>query len=353
MTLQLYILRQLLTALAFAITGMVMIAIPGLAISAIQRLGGAFIGPMLGFLPLLFIGLVPYLIPLGFLLSVVSTYGRLAAENEWTAMTAAGFSPLRLLLPGFAIAAVLGVVCCWLARDVEPRIAERKLDYRRGALVTGLQSLQPGRTKIQIGKFFLSARFRQDDVFRDVILNIPGEKGEPDQQLLADRLSYEMDGEFVFLHAEGARKIFGQDDAAIGNITIKRTLDSFGKGKPEKIRWKHRTSSELRAALERGDVPAEEVSRAYYDLHHRDASIATCVMFLLLGAPTGLLLRRGTQLGALACAVTYALLYFLLTLHFGRGLANAGFVAPWICAWGTAVLGSAAGLFLTWKVARA
>ena len=39
------------------------------------ELGGAFIGPMLGFLPLLFVGLVPYLIPLGFLLGTVSGSG--------------------------------------------------------------------------------------------------------------------------------------------------------------------------------------------------------------------------------------------------------------------------------------
>jgi lipopolysaccharide export LptBFGC system permease protein LptF len=352
-TLQLYILRQLLTALAFAITGMVMIAIPGLAISAIQRLGGAFIGPMMGFLPLLFVGLVPYLIPLGFLLSVVATYGRLAAENEWTAMAAAGFSPLRLLLPGFAIAAVLGLLSCWLARDVEPRIAERKRDYSRGALVQSLQTLAPGRTKLKLGDFFLSARHREEDMFRDVIVNIPGDEGEPDQQLLAQRLNYEIDDEMVSVHLEGARMIHGTHDAEVGNITIRRSLDSLGKGKPDKIRWKHRTSRELAAALERGEVPPEEASKATYDLHYRNASLAACVMFLLIGAPTGLLLRRGTQLGALACAVGYALLYFLLTLHFGRGLANAGVIAPWICAWATPVIGGVIGSYLTWKVARA
>lgn len=353
MTLQLYILRQLLTALAFAITGMVMIAIPGLAISAIQRLGGAFIGPMLGFLPLLFVGLVPYLIPLGFLLSVVATYGRLAAENEWTAMAAAGFSPLRLLVPGFAIAGVLGALSCWLARDVEPRIAELKLDYRRGALVQGLQTLKTGRTDIRIGRFTLFAQFREENVFRDVILNIPGEDGEPDQQLLADRLSHEIDGVDILLHAESARVIQGNRDFEVGNITVRRSLDSFGKGKPDRIRWKHRTSRELSAALARGEVPEDEARKAAYDLHYRNASVATCLMFLLLGAPTGLMLRRGTQLGALACAVGYALLYFLLTLHFGRGLANMGLIAPWICAWGTSLIGLGMGVYLTWRVARA
>ena len=69
MTLQLYILRQILIALVFSVGGMVVIAVPGLAVSAIQRLGGAFMGPILGFLPLEFVPLVPYILPIGFLLS--------------------------------------------------------------------------------------------------------------------------------------------------------------------------------------------------------------------------------------------------------------------------------------------
>jgi lipopolysaccharide export system permease protein len=353
LTLLVYILRQVVMALVFAVTGMVVIAVPGMAIGAIQRLGGAFIGPILGYLPLEFVGLVPYFIPLGFLLAVVSTYGRLAADNEWTAMSAAGFSPLRLLLPGVVVALGLGAASWYLATEVAPPVSLQKKQYRRGALVQGLQTLAPGRTQIRIGDFFLTSRFREENEFREVIVNIPGDDDEPDQQLLAERLSYEIDETHVVVVAHGARLIHGHQDAEVGTVTLRRSLDSlFGTAGSGRIRWKYLTNPQLTAALADGTVKAKEVAAARYVWHSRNESAATCLMFLLLGAPTGLLLRRGTQLGALAAAVGYALVYFLLTLRFGRVMAENGIVPAWVGAWGTTLLGILAGAWLTWKVAR-
>jgi lipopolysaccharide export system permease protein len=352
-TLQLYILRQVVTALVFAVTGMVVIAVPGMAIGAIQRLGGAFIGPILGYLPLEFVGLVPYFIPLGFLLAVVSTYGRLAADNEWTAMCAAGFSPLRLLLPGLLVALALGGASWWLATEVAPPVSLKKKEYRRGALVLGLQTLAPGRTQIRAGDFFLTSRFREGNEFREVIVNIPAGDGEEDQQLLAERLSYEIDDQFVVVHAQGARLIHGHQDAQVGNITLRRSLDSlFGAPRSGPIRWKYMTSTQLSEALANGDIPDKDVAAARYEYHGRNERLATCLMFLLLGAPTGLLLRRGTQLGALAAAVGYALVYFLLSLRFGRVMAENELLPAWVGAWSSTLLGCVAGLWLTWKVVR-
>lgn len=353
MTLQLYILRQIVAALVFAVLGMIVIAVPGMAIGAIHRLGGTFIGPLLGYLPLEFVGLVPYFFPLGFLLAVVSTYGRLAADNEWTAMCAAGISPLRLLLPGAIVAVVLGGASWWLATEVAPPVSLQKKEYRRGALVQSLQTLAPGRTQIRIGDFFLTSRFRDGNEFREVIVNIPGEDGEADQQLLAERLSYEIDEAYVVVHAQGARLIHGHQDAQMGNITLRRSLDSlFGTGPAKAVHWSYLTNPQLAAALERGDVEDEDVPAARYELHSRNERGATCLMFLLLGAPTGLLLRRGTQLGALAVAVGYALIYFLLSLRFGRVMAENEVLPAWIGAWASTMLGCIGGLVLTWKVVR-
>jgi lipopolysaccharide export system permease protein len=81
-------------------------------------------------------------------------------------------------------------------------------------------------------------------------------------------------------------------------------------------------------------------------VHRRYALSATCLLFLILGAPTGLILRRGTQLGALAAGVGYALLYYLLSMRFGKTLGESGTIPEWVAAWSTTVLGALAGLFL-------
>ena len=70
------------------------------------------------------------------------------------------------------------------------------------------------------------------------------------------------------------------------------------------------------------------------------------LMFLGLGAPTGLILRRGTQLGALAVAVGYALTYYLLSMRLGKELVREEVVPPAVGAWLAISIGFAAGAAL-------
>jgi lipopolysaccharide export LptBFGC system permease protein LptF len=352
-TLQLYILRQLLVGLVFSVGGMLVIAVPGMAIGAIQRLGGAFIGLILGYLPMEFVGLVPYFIPIGFLLAVVSTYSRMATDNEWTAMCMAGFSPLRLFVPGLVMAGLLGGVTWYMDTAVAPPVGKLKRDYRNSAIVRGIKSVAPGQTHVRIGDFVLSSRFREGNEFREAQINIPGADGQEDQQLLAERLSVEITDTELIVHTKGARWIHSNRDASLADFTIKRPINTlFGAAKVEEIKYKFLPNTRLRAELAAGRVPEAEVRGITYRMHDRDTKGALCLIFFLVGAPTGLLLRGGTQLGALASAVGFALIYYTLSLRIGLGLASMGAIPAWLAAWGTSVLGLSAGLLLTLKVMR-
>ena len=107
MTLQLYILRQLLVSIAFALAGIALFVLPTTLIQAIHKLEGVDLFVVLRYLPMVLVELVAYLLPMAFLLAVVATYGRLAAERELVAIKMAGIHPARLTLPALAIAVVL------------------------------------------------------------------------------------------------------------------------------------------------------------------------------------------------------------------------------------------------------
>jgi len=70
------------------------------------------------------------------------------------------------------------------------------------------------------------------------------------------------------------------------------------------------------------------------------------LVFLGLGASTGLLLRRGTQLAALAVAVGYALGYYMLSMRLGKELVRLGALPPAVGAWATVSLGAVCGVVL-------
>ena len=79
---------------------------------------------------------------------------------------------------------------------------------------------------------------------------------------------------------------------------------------------------------------------------------ASMLLFFLLGAPTGLILRRGTRLGALAIAVGYALAYYLLSMRLGKQLAFSETLPPAMAAWLTTAIGTLLGVFLMRKATR-
>lgn len=353
MTLQLYILRQLFQGLVYAVAGMILVAVPGMAIAAIQKVGGAFIGLVLGYLPMEFVDLIPYFIPIGFLLAVVSTYSRLSADNEWTSMVMAGFSPARLFLPGFGLALLLGGLTWYMGTEVAPPMGLLKKQYRNSAVVKGIKNLAPGRTQFRMGDFMISSRYREGNDFREAQINIPGREGQEDQQLLAERLTVEMTDTELVVHAQGARWIHTTRDASVENLTLRRRLDSlFGTEALENIPYKYLGSRDLRARLAAGEVIEVDVLAARHRLHDRDSMAAICLVFFLVGAPIGLTLSGGTQLGALASSVGFALVYYTVTLRFGRDLAAHGTIPPWLGGWGGAILGLTLGLVLTVRVFR-
>lgn len=356
MTLHRYIFRQLLWGTAFATGGMAFVAVPGLVVSAVQKLGGVGMGAALGYLPLVLVDLVPYLVPIAFLLTVVATYGRLAADNEWAAMNMAGFSPLRLALPAVLVATIMGAGTYYLVGYVSPHLSFVKRDYVKRAVVAGLKKIAPGRTKLNFPgtDFYMSARWREqggDQAFRDVLIHVPPEEGsdEEGETIRADWLTIRFQGNEMIVSMRDARRVHGDQDTFMGESVLTRNMDQVFAIDHDSGHWKFQNSARLREMIDHGEIHPRSLSIARIELHSRYATAATCLLFVLLGIPTGLLLRSGTRLGALATAVGYALLYYLLSMRMGKELAASGSIPEWLGAWSTTFLGVICGLGLARK----
>ena len=93
MTLFLYLLRQLAQATLFASVGLAFVVFPGVAVSAVHKLGGVSLGAVMQYIPMIGAELAPYLLSLGFLLGTVSTFGRLGSDREWICLLYTSPSP--------------------------------------------------------------------------------------------------------------------------------------------------------------------------------------------------------------------------------------------------------------------
>jgi lipopolysaccharide export system permease protein len=327
---------------------MFVLALPGVAVSAVHRLAGVELFSILMFLPIVLSGLVPYILPIGYLLALVSTYGRLAADREWTAIRMAGVHPLVIVRPALLLALVLGLPTYWLVAEKLPDIRRSERTYVGNALRETITNLAPGRTELSIGGFYLSAGYREGSDFLEAVIYLPAREDQEARTLLAERVHFEFTEREMRIYLKNARSVVGDVDLRIGDPVIQFPLEQVELDTSATFKsLRYRKSSEIERALATGGFEPERETPVRFEVHQRRAVSSTFLMFLLLGIPTGLLLRRGTQLGALSVAVGYALLYYVLSMRTGKLLVENAGLAPVFGAWMINAIGTLVGLYLT------
>jgi lipopolysaccharide export system permease protein len=113
--LQRYVLFELLRVFGLLVSALtIMLVVVGVAGEAAANGLGA--EQILKILPYIIPSLLPFTIPATLLLTVCVVYGRMAGDNEITALKAAGVNVLTLLLPSFVLAAVLSL-CTFILTD--------------------------------------------------------------------------------------------------------------------------------------------------------------------------------------------------------------------------------------------
>jgi lipopolysaccharide export LptBFGC system permease protein LptF len=381
-----YILSQLATAALLATLALFFVVFPATAVSAVQKLGGVSLGAVLRYIPMVGGELLPYLLSLGFLLGVVTTFGRLVADREWVAILMAGIHPARLLLPGLVVAGVMGGLTLVLVSEVSPTWKAEQGRFRVDALIQSFRSLAPGRSEIDFGKFYLAGVQRIGDTFYDVQIVVPNPDGTA-QHLVASSARVMLTDSHLGLALTGMATVKDEDTLANEAPTFWVALDSLVERRPKFLgSGGFRRSSELRAALRvdqglRADpelaarvaafdtqeygpgseskmiseegLLAPKLSHGYrFELHSRWARCLNFLVFLALGVATGLRLGGIKPLASFGAASGYAFVYYVLSMRLGKQLAASGKIEPLVAAWSADCLGLLIGGLWLWKELR-
>jgi lipopolysaccharide export LptBFGC system permease protein LptF len=342
--LHLYILRSILASFAFALGAIVVLAVPGVAVSAVARLPGVDTGTLLLFMPLLLSEFIPYVVPVCFLLAVIFTFGRLEADGEWTAIQMAGVHPWRALAPGLVLALVLALSTLWLLSEELPKICRAQKQYQIDASRTLFQNMSPGRTEVQFGKYYLSALARDGGDFLDVVIVAPRAEGGPPHKLVADRAHFEFREKDVLIYLTRPHTISGSYELRSSHPVIRIDLSQIQGGSTASMRsTRYKESSQLRELLGTEDLTPEKRTNYRFEIQQRRASASICMVFLLLGVPTGLRFWRRRQLLAIAAGVGYALVYYVLSMRLGHVLVEHGVFEAELGAWVLPIVGVLVG----------
>lgn len=359
MTLHLYILRQLLLALVFAVGALLFIALPGIAVNTVHKLPNVDAGILLQFLPLVLQSLAPYVLPLCFMLSIVAVFGRLAADKEWIAIQMSGMHPLKTLVTPFVVATGLGLLTFWMVSNELPQLKRRQKRLMVDAAASTIENIQPSKTSLRFRDFVMLASGRDPETgaFSGVYMRKPSGDGQGrPEDIFASRASLAVSGDFIDVRLRDLQ-VFDPDTGALQQVTradFRVNIAERVKGNDTNYdRAKYLVSDEIRERLKDPEgLEPDKVQEFRYMLHYRASMFAIFYLFLGLGAATGLLMRRGTQLGALAVAAGYGILYYVISMRLGKELGLSTKFPPWLGAWLMTALGGGFSIALLRRALR-
>jgi lipopolysaccharide export system permease protein len=192
-TVQRYVLREVVQTW-LAVTG-VLVAI--LVSNQLSRVLGQAADNQYGrgvVFDLIALGTVMYLsviVPVGLLLAMVLTLGRMYHDSEMAALQACGFGPARLLAPLFCFAAIIALGLGWLAFVQVPR-ADGQVQALRNSAIKEAQfgQLDAGRFRAFSGgdAVFYAERVDQEGVLHNVF--VQRESAGRFEVALADTATY-------------------------------------------------------------------------------------------------------------------------------------------------------------------
>lgn len=96
---------------------------------------------------------------------------------------------------------------------------------------------------------------------------------------------------------------------------------------------------------------SQRADRFRVEIHKKYSIAIACIIFVLIGAPLGLSVRRG-GLGAVGALSTGIFLFYWVTLVQGEKLADRGMLTPWIGMWTANIVMIALGLWLMMYVSK-
>jgi lipopolysaccharide export system permease protein len=288
------------------------------------------------------------IVPVGLLLAVVLTLGRMYHDSEMAALQACGFGPARLLAPLFCFAAVIALGLAWLVFFQVPE-ADRQAQLLRQSALKEAQfgQLDAGRFRSFSGgdAVFYAERVDPEGVLHNVF--VQRESAGRIEVALADTATYSKaaaDGVHLVTLFNGRRYegVPGHDDFRViefreHGIPIATPADVVGTKDPDTKPTRQLLGS---------DAPSDIAQ-----LQFRTSTPLMALVLTLVAVPLSRLRPRQGRYARVGFAIVVYLVYSIL-LSAVKVWLERGELAPAIGVWWVHLAALTLGLYLVAHEAR-
>lgn len=265
--------------------------------------------------------LISLIVSVTYMFGVLMAFGRLAQQNELTAMRAAGISLKRVVLPVILVGAMLSVACFIVQDRVQPWAVKRvfELVYTELPLRATLDALPPGEMHKYGGwRVYFGDRNKATHELQDLMIVRPEEAGSS-TVFYANRAKVRRTegGQIIdlydghFIPPDNNRLEFETMEVALPSLTSKRVRNarearSLVELFAEEQRLEHEVM-DLGAMREYDKLRSER-----REIGIRFALPFACLAVTFAAAPLGARARRGGRSYTFASGFGIVLLYYIL-----------------------------------------
>jgi len=298
-------------------------------------------------------------VPMGVLVGILSVYGRLSSDSEIIALQSAGISPIRLIYPAlyFAIAMTIGMTL--FNNHILP-----KANYNLKLLLVKISRKRP---TINIKEKRFNRIYRGYTIWVDRIdyaksevygvkifqkngTNIPKIVVAKDGKIFVSN-----DGEnfVIYLHSGEVHELTSADPSHYRITRFNKHILKIPLGKRHMPSTVIKGSREMntRELLEKAEsVKNRRVKWTYLVEANKKFSIPfAAVVFVFIGFPFGLMVRKGGLGIGLALSLAVFLIYYVFLIG-GEQISDRGYLHPAIAMWLANIVIGGIGIFLTRRV---
>jgi lipopolysaccharide export system permease protein len=294
--------------------------------------------------------------PLSLLLAVISTYGRLAADQELTALKSAGCSLYRLTLPALGIAVLAMLFTAFHTLYAVP--------YGHQAFRDLLFLLTRTRATVGIKERVFNDDFHGLILFANQIDEATGlmrgvfvvdTQDEENPRVITARRGHVVPDErqdTVLLELEqGATHTTPRDQSGHYQVlSFQRMKLALSVGDPTAADMKEKQASkmflsELSSAIRERNRQGDPALNLWVSLHQRFAKPTACIPLILVGTPLAIRVRRSGRGISLGLTFLVAMIYYLLTI-LADAMGDTGLIPPFWGGWLSNLLLGGVGLLL-------
>jgi LPS export ABC transporter permease LptF/LPS export ABC transporter permease LptG len=297
----------------------------------------------------LFLSLLPRVVvitlPLSLLVGVMTGLGRMGADHEITATSAAGISPLRLVVPLVVLGLVISLIVFALTAYVIPRSYRRFHEIRAELLLQGLRTTVKPRVfddRFVDKVLYIEDIDRRTDRWNRIFLAMTDDRAPSPVVITARTGMLELgdtpetsllvlENGFIHRRTEGDQRY---EVEAFDRLLLRfdahsrQGRDGERASPSPRQRIQQMTLGEL---MQASDDP-EFRRRLRIELHKRLAFCFAPLIFALLGSAVSVRPQRMSRGLGLTLSLLLSCIYYLVLLA-GENFARAGAVRPFIGLW--------------------